>query len=179
MTLSNPQRWRLRIRPDGYELLEHRTFSGYSSSRLPKIYVFSDGNVPVYVGIAKRPISQRLRYGFAAAGKHGYHGYALRRPEAIREYGGELSLTIWVQSDPVPEMKGGKPIQNADGSLRWSLEDMKKVEAEVVYLIRHRTGEWPRYQTEIHFSAPETAHRKAAGSVLTHLFIEESASLAL
>ena len=113
MILSIPQDWRLRIHPDGYELLEHRTLSGISSCRLPAIYVISDGKISVYVEIAKRPMSQRLRYGFAVAGKHGYNGYALRRPEAIRKYGDELSLTIWAQTDPVskfyPRMKYDGP----------------------------------------------------------------------
>ena len=39
------------------------------------------------------------------------------------------------------------------------------VEAEMVYLIR-RSGQWPRFQTEIHFHPSEEHHRKVAKRLL-------------
>jgi len=84
MILSEPERWQLRILPDKYMIQGHRTFSGIATSRFPKIYVFCDQDGPVYVGITKRSMSQRLAYGFKASGKGGYYGYAFRRPNGSR-----------------------------------------------------------------------------------------------
>lgn len=37
-----------------------------------------------------------------------------------------------------------------------------------MFLIRQRTGQWPRFQTEIHFHPSTEDHREAAQSVLDH-----------
>jgi len=62
-------------------------------------------------------------------------------------------------------MMEGQPLSNADSTARWSLADVEKVEAELVYIIRHKTGAWPKYQTEIHFSKPEAEHQAAARQI--------------
>ncbi|WP_324726054.1 hypothetical protein [Actomonas aquatica] len=49
----------------------------------------------------------------------------------------------------------------------WSDMDAECIEAEVVYRIRQH-GEWPRYQTEIHFSAPQSVHSSAADSIMNY-----------
>ncbi len=45
--------------------------------------------------------------------------------------------------------------------------DIETVEAEVVYRIRH-AGQWPQYQTEIHFHESKRVHRDVAASILGH-----------
>ena len=169
MKFSPPESWSLTIQPKGYRIEGTRSFSGKCCSRDPKLYVFCDRGNVVYVGICRRPISSRLRDGFTAKGKGGYHGYAFRRPEAIREHGGTLTLRIWTHEDPVPEKRGRRNVVNKDGTKRWSLLDVEKVEAELVFLIRQHTGNWPRYQTEIHFSQPLDRHQAAAEEIFRQL----------
>ncbi len=48
------------------------------------------------------------------------------------------------------------------------MKDIETVEAEVVFLIRQRTDQWPKYQTEIHFHQSNNAHRAAAQAILNH-----------
>ena len=42
------------------------------------------------------------------------------------------------------------------------------MEAEVVFLIRQLSGQWPPFQTEIHFHPSTEDHREAARAVLEH-----------
>ena len=107
-----------------------------------KLYVLKDDNGIFYVGITSRPMSARLYSGFKADGKHGYYGYK------------------WI----------GK-ITSAD-LLIWCFRDNKQgfaeaIEGELVYLIRNRTGEWPKYQMEIHFHGASEKQRQIAESILS------------
>ncbi len=43
-------------------------FSGLATSRLPKLYVASVDDKPIYVGITKQSIRNRLRLGWTAKG---------------------------------------------------------------------------------------------------------------
>jgi phospholipase/lecithinase/hemolysin len=43
--------------------------------------------------------------------------------------------------------------------------DIETVEAEVVFLIRC-AGQWPQYQTEIHFHPSTAVHRDIAASII-------------
>jgi hypothetical protein len=97
-----------------------------TTNKLPKIYIIKNGDKIIYVGIASQSIINRLRYGFAAKGKGGYHGY---RWKDLKE---RLDLLIWCFSGE-------------------SLNYIESIEAEIVFAIRHETGQWPSYQTEIHF----------------------------
>ncbi len=92
---------------------------------LPKLYVVKQTSEIYYVGITIQDIRKRLRIGFTARGEHGYHGYKWKELD-------EVELLIW----------------SFPGS---QSEDVEAVEAELVYLIREKTGKWPRYQMEIHF----------------------------
>ena len=47
--------------------------------------------------------------------------------------------------------------------------DIETVEAEVVYLIR-KQGQWPEFQTEIHFYKSNDIHRKVAADIMAHYF---------
>lgn len=99
------------------------------ASKMPKLYIASINDVPVHVGITKRRMSERLRYGWNVTGQHAYHGYAWRRT------GTNAVLHVWGDEDQAIE--------------RDHL-DLETVEAEIVYLIR-MNGQWPQFQTEIHF----------------------------
>lgn len=118
-------------------------FSGLATSNLPKLYVAGIGGEPVYVGITKQSMRSRLRYGWAANGKSGYYGYAWRHQLTT------IDLDIWCHEDP--------PTRN-------ECLDIETIEAELVYLIR-KSGQWPKYQTEIHFHPSSAEHRRIAAVI--------------
>lgn len=149
MRLHGPERYaltfdsrRFKVRaPDG-----GNKFRGRASRRETKLYVFSVDNAPIYVGVTKQPVGARLRLGWSAKGESGYHGYAFRRK--IRR----ADLDVWY----------------FEGRSTASTEvDAESVEAEIVFLIR-ANGQWPKYQTEIHFHPSEARHRELAAKVLEH-----------
>lgn len=121
-------------------------FSGRATSKLPKLYVVSAGRRPIYVGITRQSMRQRLRYGWSANGKGGYYGYQWRH------HFSEVSLDVWYLDAP------------ASGNL---MLDIETIEAEVVFLIRQH-GQWPAFQTEIHFHPSKPAHRRAAAKIWSH-----------
>ena len=83
-----------------------------------------------------------------ATGEHGYHGYAWRRSD------GELRLDVWYLDGATED--------------KISLE-LETIEAEVVYLFRFRSGQWPSDQTEIHFHPSADFHKQAAQQILDRL----------
>jgi hypothetical protein len=111
---------------------------------LPKLYIASTDNKPIYVGITKQSIRNRLRLGWNAKGDSGYYGYAWRhgRTTAV--------LDVWCHSDAIERNE----------------RDTETVEAEVVYLIR-AAGQWPAFQTEIHFYPSSLRHRGVAAEIMS------------
>jgi hypothetical protein len=147
MKISGPERFQLSFDLNSFTILCARgtsKFSGLATSSAPKLYVISDAGWPIYVGITKQSMRTRLRLGWNADGTGGYYGYAWRR---------ELTsavLDVWYHEDaPQPN----------------SCIDIETIEAEVVYLIRH-AGQWPKYQTEIHFHPSNDEHRTWARAVI-------------
>ncbi|MCC6285547.1 MAG: hypothetical protein IT439_09655 [Phycisphaerales bacterium] len=45
--------------------------------------------------------------------------------------------------------------------------DAETIEAEIVFLIR-QSGQWPMYQTEIHFHESNADHRRIAAEIMAH-----------
>lgn len=125
-------------------------FTGLATGALPKLYVVSVEEVPIYVGITRQRMSTRLRFGWTATGKGGYHGYRWRHDFD------HAHLDLWYQVQPASFPKGAE-----------ALRDIETVEAEVVYLIR-QMGNWPAYQTEIHFHQSSDEHRYAARRIFEH-----------
>lgn len=89
-------------------------------------------------------MSNRLRMGWKAKGEGGYHGYAFRHQAAA------ATLSIWAQTNAGADKQ----------------TDVEPLEAEVVFLIR-RAGQWPLFQTEIHFHPSEDVHRRLALRVMS------------
>lgn len=118
-------------------------FSGLATTNLPKVYIVSVDGEPIYVGKATMPIRERLRRGWGAIGTNGYYGYAWRHAFT------EAHLDVWCHRDPTKQR----------GSL-----DIETIEAEIVYLIR-QAGQWPRFQTEIHFHESNDEHRRWASVI--------------
>ena len=111
-----------------------------------KLYVFSIARDPIYVGVTKQALRTRLRLGWTADGESGYHGYAFRRSVKAAD------LNVWYLN--------GQAGSNA-------AIDAETIEAEVVFLLRSR-GQWPRFQTEIHFHLSGESHRELAAKILGH-----------
>ena len=142
MKITGPERYRLSTNSDSFTVAER--FSKLAASRLPKLYIATVKDWPIYVGTTKQPMPSRLRYGFQAKGERGYYGYAWRHKFS------EVQLDIWYHEDA--------PVENP-------VLDMETVEAEVVHLIRC-AGQWPECQTEIHFHPSSKQHRDAAAAIL-------------
>jgi len=139
-------RYKLSFDADKFTVLCPRgtdKFSGLATSALPKLYIASVDEKPIYVGITKQSVRNRLRFGWNSDGKSGYYGYAWRHKFS------EAHLDLWCHKDP--------PTAN-------SCLDMETIEAEVVYLIR-KAGQWPPFQTEIHFHPSNDEHRTAAADI--------------
>ena len=147
MRVTGPERYRLTFNAHAFAVTcKNGTprFSGIANSKKPKLYIASVNEVPIYVGITKQRICNRLRGGWSAKGKSGYYGYAWRHGLA------EANLDIWCHEDA--------PVDNPT-------VDVETVEAEVVFLIR-RAGQWPMYQTEIHFHPSTAIHRDLAATII-------------
>jgi hypothetical protein len=113
------------------KMIEVETFEKpVTKNNLPKLYVVKDANSILYVGITCQSIASRLRGGFQAKGERGYYGYGWK--DIITPL--DLFIFCFEGEEHKEEYKKAETI-----------------EAELVYLIRKKTGNWPKNQTEIHF----------------------------
>jgi len=149
MNLEGPERYLLLLGADSYSIRDKKgrqKFRDLATSHLPKLYVVSVVEKPIYVGITKQPMRNRLRFGWTAGGHAGYYGYPWRNKFS------EVNLDIWFHTD-APK----------DGSML----HLETIESEIVFLIRHRSGQWPMHQTEIHFHPSEQSHRNIASEIVS------------
>jgi len=122
-------------------------FSGLCSRlNTTKIYIVSFENRVVYVGVTGQRMSTRLRLGFTATGQSGYHGYKWRRSPAA------FKLHVWALND----------FEDDDAK-----RHVETIEAEVVFRVR-LSGQWPEFQTEIHFHPSDPRHRALADQICQH-----------
>lgn len=129
-------------------------FSNPATTRgIPKLYTVSCDGSLLYVGIARQPMAARLSHGFKACGLKGYHGYKWKFLEAT------LKLTIWTA-----KING----------IYAPLHQMEIIEAEVAFICRQESGQWPTHQHEIHFSTSELWHREAAAEIYNHAIAPQS-----
>lgn len=150
--LEVPQVFDLQLADDGSYALSAQSagckFGAPASTRgVAKLYTVAHEGALLYVGIAEQPMSGRLNYGIRAAGKGGYHGYkwkGLRHP---------VELAVWT---------------GFTAGERTTVRDMETIEAEVAFLCRQLSGQWPKYQHEIHFYPSRKTHRDAARSIYSH-----------
>lgn len=115
-----------------------------------KLYVVLASKEVWYVGEAHCSMQVRMQRGFAAyrhLKKHkskrgGYGGY-----KWIEEFAKKKSVRVLV-------FVFDKKYDN-------DREAIEAIEGELVFLIRQRTGAWPRYQNEIHFTNSAAAKKIA------------------
>ena len=138
--IEGPQTYKLRVKDKKYSVIGpngENHFIKPATKKIPKLYVISKGSKILYVGVTVQSISSRLRIGMKATGKCGYHGYMwCEKNDTFR-------LDVWWSE----ELK---------------LKDMESIEAEVAYLYRKESGQWPIDQCEIHFHKSYDFHREAA-----------------
>ena len=147
MKISAPERYKLTFDSESFDVKCRKgtpKFSGIATSKRPKLYIVSVDEKPIYVGVTRQPVRNRLRLGWSANGESGYHGYAWRHHLK------EANIDIWCDEDAADEK---------------SNLDMETIEAETVFLIRS-AGQWPLHQTEIHFHPSTPIHREAAATIM-------------
>ena len=151
MKLNDPHDYELKLSSGTYVLLRDSKTAKFqapvSTRGIAKLYTLSDESGLVYVGIAQQPMASRLGYGFRANGKSGYHGYKWKILE------GTLRLSIWTAMDKDSYVP---------------LRELETIEAEVAFLCRQESGQWPAHQHEIHFYKSEITHRDAAAKIYAH-----------
>ena len=91
-----------------------------------KLYILKKDNEFLYIGITRQSLRSRLHSGFNAKGENGYHGYKWKDLKNVE-------LFVWT-------------FQN------YTENQLENIEAELTYLIRTKTNNWPLYQNEIHFN---------------------------
>src|SRR5450631_430587 len=98
MQIEGPERYELTFTPETFTALCAKgtnKFSGLSIAELPKLYIASIDDKPIYVGMTKQSIRTRLRFGWNAKGKGGYHGYAWRHGNS------SAVLDVWCHIDAI------------------------------------------------------------------------------
>ncbi|MCB0745950.1 MAG: hypothetical protein KDC90_00670 [Ignavibacteriae bacterium] len=111
---------------------------------LAKLYVLSIEKEIVYIGFTSQSITTRLYAGLRSSGENGYHGYKWKHED-------ELDLSVFVYQN----LFGDDAELNNE-----QYKFVEALEAELVYLVRNKTGNWPRYQNEIHFHSEKTKTAK-------------------
>lgn len=147
MNLDGPDRFELQFDATSVKVSHPNgatKFTGRAARSWPKLYVAVADGRPIYVGITRQSISNRLRLGWSATGARGYYGYAWRH------FLKAASLFVWYA--------------DADNGAD-SQRELETIEAEIVFAVRAE-GQWPPFQTEIHFYPSAEAHRQLARSVL-------------
>lgn len=150
MKLSNPHKYVITAESSGsYSVVSpdgKANFIAPVTQRNPKLYTFSSGNRLLYIGQTIQGMAARMRLGFQADGSSGYYGYGWR--QALRQ----ADLYIWCLEDAT------------DDEETLALEC---IESEVVFLSRTIYGQWPEYQTEIHFHQSSQVHRELAATIFS------------
>jgi len=136
--IKNRKIFPLEKEDDAGKMIKVKNFEKpVTKNKLPKMYIVKNRSDIVYVGITSQSITTRLRYGLQAKGEGGYHGYKFKNLDT------KLDLFVfWFKKE------------NTDRT--------EAIEAEIAYLIRNKTEDWPKYQTEIHFHKATKREKRTA-----------------
>jgi hypothetical protein len=149
--IPNPEKFTLHLKGNkdsGYKISDKlqngiliKKFGSSVTKKHPKIYVVLSEEKIVYVGYTSDSITNRLRSGLNPANKskantsgtdtHGYSGYKWRGLQNV-----ELLVFVF-NGFEIPVSKAYKLM-------------FENIEAELVHQIKSN-GDWPKYQSEIHF----------------------------
>jgi predicted GIY-YIG superfamily endonuclease len=153
VNIAGPNRYQIRVSKTDYRCISvngkptgHFITPDTKPGR-QKLYVLKNSKEVYYVGVTSLSMSSRLRSGYRAKGEHGYYGY---------KWIGKISraeLLVWCFT------KSHRARAEA-------------IEGELVYLIRNRTGKWPKYQMEIHFHPDASDREKQIAETLANICLE-------
>jgi hypothetical protein len=130
-----------------------------------KLYIVYHGNEVLYVGEAHTSIKTRFQRGYNAfnyykrnndIARNGYKGY--KWLDKVDNPQRNLSVSVVTFPQEYDDKEKRKFIE--------------AIEGELVYLIRNKTGNWPEFQNEIHFSNCVGA-KKFAKDILKRVFNQE------
>lgn len=153
MNISSLNRYEIKVSKTDYRCISvngkptDHFITPDTKAGIQKLYVLKNSKELYYVGVTSLSMSARLRIGYRAKGEHGYHGY---------KWIGKISraeLLVWCFTK--------SPRVHAEA-----------IEGELVYLIRNRTGKWPRYQMEIHFHPEVSDKEKEVAETLVSTCLE-------
>ena len=164
MELTDHKRYGLEFR-SGYVNAKDEngetTFVPPFNAKGPKLYIISEGGVPIYVGKTTRPILERLGDGIRGEYKYLWSHF-------IRE----TTLDLWavkVEESDIGAMKDDPSMELARGNKEKQLDIvLETIEAEVAFLVREVYKQWPKYQIEIHFHQSLDEHRNKAREIVRH-----------
>ncbi|WP_439554047.1 hypothetical protein [Flavobacterium macrobrachii] len=126
-----------------------------------KLYIVYHGNEILYVGEAHTSIKTRFQRGCTSFNHYiingkargGYKGY--KWLDKIENPQRNLTVSVITFPQKYDDKENRKFIE--------------AIEGELVYLIRNKTGNWPKFQNEIHFSNSDEA-KEMAVEILTKIF---------
>ena len=136
----------------------------------PKLYVISHSKRPLYVGKTTDPIASRLWDGFNPSGHNGYKGYLWRQNLKLSP----ATIDIWMltlnHQDTIDLVEDPSMKRARENNDQRRIEEViiETLEAEVVLLFRQNYGNWPEYQSEIHFHQAQDLHRQKAWEIVSH-----------
>lgn len=149
--LKGPNRYRIKVLEDySYSLIKigkmkKRHFTKPETSNVQKLYVLHNSKNILYVGITSQKMSSRIRSGLKSKGQEGYYGYPWKHR---RDW---MTLSIW----HIEKNKYDLTIKS----------EFETIEAELVFLTRKNSGQWPIEQSEIHFQASNRFQRKLVSKI--------------
>lgn len=108
-----------------------------------KLYIVYHGHEVLYVGEAHTAIKTRFQRGYNA-----YNYYKRNNDIARNGYKGYK----WLNKDKNPQRNLMVSVVTFTEEYDNNREMIEAIEGELVYLIRNKTGYWPKFQNEIHFS---------------------------
>jgi len=116
-----------------------KTFTKPLTEKRYKLYVIKKNKKILYIGITRQSLRSRFRLGFSADGGNGYHGYKWRDIKKVK-------VLVWILNN-------------------YNENQLENIEAELVYLVRNNTNDWPYFQNEIHFNNNFAKGKKVAKEI--------------
>jgi predicted GIY-YIG superfamily endonuclease len=113
-----------------------------------KIYIVTNEEKVLYIGTTQTNIRNRLRSGLSAKGLNGYHGYKWKDLKSV-------GLFVWC-------------FEESDK------DKIENIEAELAFIVRLDTGNWPTHQNEIHFN---NSYEKTGEIIAKKIYMQLKAEL--
>ncbi len=121
-----------------------------------KIYIISSKKAVLYVGEANTSMKTRFQRGCTS------YNYFINTKKTRSGYKGYKWLDR--KANPNRILNVSVAVFESKFDPKEKRDDIETIEGELVYLIREKTGLWPKFQNEIHFHNDKNA-KKIAESI--------------